>query len=215
MAKKRSTAAASPRKRAKKRTRASGGCFGRLVLMFVVLAALSGGGYWYYQQGNVDLEMVAQKIKEAVSASEETTVTLYFAHPQWTKLVAEKRGMKPEIDVVARVDKLVRLLVDGPGSANAAPVLPEGTKIRKVYMGPGGLVMIDFEPTLDELRSYGAGGELLSVFALIHTICENVDEVNSVQILVGGEVRETLAGHVRISEPMKPRPDLIDIEAVK
>jgi hypothetical protein len=210
MAKKR-TGGTTTRRSAKKRARSSGGCLGRLVLL-AVLVALIGGGYWFYQRGEIDFEEVAQKIKGAVTSAEEPNVTLYFAHPQWTKLIGEKRTVKPEADVVEQVGKLVRLLIAGPNSDNAEPVLPEGTEIRKIYMGPGGLLMIDFEPTLDELRSYGAGGELLSVFALIHTICENVEEVNSVQILVGGEVRATLAGHVRITEPLKPRPDLIDTQ---
>ncbi len=190
-----------------KRTRDGGG--GRRLFTLLMLAAIVGGGYFGFNRLGLDVDQVAQQVVGIMQQSQGDTVTLYFADSKWTQLVAQQKSYTADPDPVKRIEDLVELLVEGPAQG-AEPVLPAGTKLRKVYLGPDGLAVIDFEPTLDELRSYGASAEMLSVFALVHTICNNVEGINSVQILVDGREQETFAGHVRISEPLGPRSDLVD-----
>ncbi len=44
--------------------------------------------------------------------------------------------------------------------------------------------------------------ELFSIYSLTNSISENFPDVRQVQILVEGEVRQTLKGHVRIDQPI-------------
>lgn len=133
-------------------------------------------------------------------------VTLYFADPRWTQLVPEVRRLPAGLDAVQVLGALVEALSEGPREEAGAPVLPRGARLRGAYLGADGLAVIDFEPGLADYAPGGASGELLTVYALVHTLAENVPGVRSVQVLVGGEERETLAGHVKISEPLAPDP---------
>ena len=142
----------------------------------------------------------------ASSPSASADATLYFGDPRWTRLVAETRRVQAQDDPVQRIRVLVEALAEGPRGDIAAPVLPKTARLRGVYLGREGLAILDFEPDLESFYPGGASGELLTVFGLIHTICENVPSVRSVQILIGGQERETLAGHVKISEPLSPDP---------
>ncbi len=143
--------------------------------------------------------------------SQGTQATLYFADPRWTNLMGEARALQLPADGAARLRTLVEALAEGPHQAGS-PVLAKGTKLRGAYLGRGGLAVIDFEQDLD-LGGGGPSGELLTVYALVQTIATNVPGVQSVQILVNGQERETLAGHVKISEPIRPDPQWVTAQA--
>lgn len=132
-------------------------------------------------------------------------VTLYFADPRWTRLVGERRVVSAQEGVPDRLRELVTALAEGP-RGDGAPVLPPEARLQGAYLGKDGLAVIDFEPGISAFHPGGVSGELLTVFAVVHTLVENVPEVQSVQILVGGAERETLAGHVKIAEPLVPDP---------
>jgi spore germination protein GerM len=194
---------------AKRRVRRTSNYVGRLIFFVLVMLA-AGATYVYFVGGTVDVASIKASLLESIGQNNSPKATLYFADSEWTSLIKVSAPMPKDRDKVKRIKKLVDLLIEGPGNAGGE-VFPKEAKVRNVYLGPKGLVVVDFEPTLEALRSYGASGEMLSVYALVHTICENVDGVDAVQILVGGKERETLAGHVRISEPLVPRPDLVGL----
>ena len=111
MAKKRSS---SPSKReakrsSRRRVKKSGG--GGVIWFLLLCALIAGGAYYYYGMGSVDTEEIANIVKEQVTQSEQEEVTLYFAHPKWTKLTAEKRKIDPIKDPVEKVQKLMDLLI--------------------------------------------------------------------------------------------------------
>jgi hypothetical protein len=140
--------------------------------------------------------------------TEAPEATLYFADPRWTKLVAEARRLQLPAEGAGRIRALVAALADGPREAGA-PILPQGAKLRGAYLGPGGLAAVDLEAEAVAEGAGGTSGELLLVYALVHTVVENVPGVQGVQILVDGQERETLAGHVKISGVLRPEPELL------
>ncbi len=211
MARNTPTRSASEKRRAARRARAGRRGGPRRFLAALLLAVLVGGGYYLLGTSSVDVGDMARRVMDRVDSKGSEQVVLYFADPQWTKLVGHTATIPAGGDKAERIATLVSMLAEGPASGEGA-VLPPEAKLRKVYLGPGGRAVIDFEPNLGALRSYGAGAEMLAVFAIVHTITDNVEGVQSVQILVGGDERETLGGHVSISEPLGPRPDLVEIE---
>lgn len=132
-----------------------------------------------------------------------TEARLYFPDPRWSKLVLEVRRLPLRDDEAAWLRALVEALAEGPGEGGA-PVVPRGTRVLGSYLGADGLAVIDLDLGAEPLDLGGAGGELGAVSALVHTVADNLPGVQSVQILVGGETRKTLAGHVKISEPLTP-----------
>lgn len=180
-----------------------------LFFFFLFLVLLAAGGYYAFMF--VGAPDAVEKFKESVFpvAQEKNSreVNLYFADSQLTRLVAQKATVPGDTDKTVRIAKLIGLLARGP-IGNAGPVLPKGIKVRQVYLGPNQTAIIDFEPGFEELKSAGAAAELLTVFAIVQTITENVEGIKAVRLLVGGKSQDTLAGNVLISEPLVPRPDL-------
>lgn len=181
--------------------------FLRFILIVAALAGLGYASYHFYMKSEGAVARLKDTVLSKVDAVKTNEVKLYFADPQWTMLMVEKSALAAGMDRPGKIAKLIELLSRGP-AGKAGAVLPRGAKLRRVYMGADGLAIIDFEPMGEEWRSFGTAYELLSVFAVVHTIVENVEGVNSVRILVGGKEQETFAGRVSISEPLVPRPDL-------
>ncbi|MBI5442116.1 MAG: GerMN domain-containing protein [Deltaproteobacteria bacterium] len=176
--------------------------------LIVLVAALAGAGVallavWLFGGPGTPEPPILQP-----PSSGTAEATLYFADPRWTRLLAEPRALRLPAEGAARVRGLVEALGEGPRQAGA-PVLPKAAKVRGVYLAREGVAVIDFDPEIAEVGAGGASGELLSVYALVHTIAANVPGVQSIQLLVNGQERETLAGHVKISHPLRPDPQLV------
>lgn len=196
----------------KKRGKASrlGGCL-RFFFYLILLALLVAGGlsaYNYYTKMPEVVGRFKDTIMSKVDAGNTKPAKLYFAHPQWTRLVAEDVPMPVETDKTRKAQRLIEYLARGPQS-EAGAVLPRNAKLKQAYLGANGLLVIDFEPNLGELRSYGASSELLTVYAVVQTLVDNIEGIQRVRILVDGKEQETLAGHVTITEPLTPRTDLL------
>ncbi|GAB4260241.1 MAG: hypothetical protein Kow0092_09010 [Deferrisomatales bacterium] len=174
-----------------------------------MLAAVAGvaaaAGFVAHRYGAAPGEVLRRLGAPGPANPRAREVTLYFADPRWTRLVPESRRISPGADAVDAIRALVGALIDGP-AGEAAPVLPRGAELVGAYLGPEGLAVVDFAPEIASYDPGGASGEILTVFAVVHTLAENVPEVERVQWLVGGQVRETLWGHVKISEPLGPDP---------
>lgn len=186
------------------------GCLGKVLLFLFLLACASGAGYWYFYAAPGSMEMLTDKMLSRVDPVKGSEVTLYFADPQWTRLVPEKATMANEPDKGRKITRLVELLARGP-TGEAGPVLPRTAKARQVFLGRDGLAIIDLDAGFEELRGQGVAAELLTVFAIVHTVTQNVDGISSVRLLAGGREIETLAGNVSINEPLRPRPDLVGV----
>jgi hypothetical protein len=179
----------------------------RWLWLWVVLFVAAGVGFLAYRLDLMDRRSVERIGVSGLRSPATREVTLYFGDPRWTRLVAEKRKVQTRGDAAETIRALVEALAAGP-RGEGAPILPPEARVRGAYLGQEGLAVIDFEPDLDSFSPGGAAGELLTVFAVVHTVAENVQGIRSVQILVGGEERETLAGHVKISEPLDRNPGL-------
>lgn len=189
----------------------SSGCLLVAVALVFILGA-GAGAYYFFPKLPFNLrsmtDQITERVMTTVDSKNSREVTLFFADPQWTRLTVVKETMGFEPDKAKRIAKLVELLARGP-SGQFGAVLPRATRVKQVFFAPNGVVVVDFEPGFEELKNVGAASEMLTVFALVHTIAENVEGVNAVRILVGGKEQETLAGQVSIIDPVAPRNDLL------
>ncbi len=212
----------SRRDAVKKRARrpARGCLFFLLLLFFLALGA--GAALWYFKpdlygklrgqlEGKAGEAMTkageAAGSLQAALPEKRDFLTLYYANPDFTKLVAVKKTISPQGDPEIRVRKAIELLTreGGPGTA---PPLPQAIRLKAVYFGKDGVVTLDLLPGVGDLASWGVEGELLAVYSIVNSVADNVDSTQKVRILVGGKRVESLAGHVLIEEPLAPRRDL-------
>lgn len=135
-------------------------------------------------------------------------VVLYFPHRTRPILVrevreAERRGEQPEWFALQQ-------LLAGPHSPEARPVFGEVSPENQVFIGSkvieGDLTLILTRPGADALAG---AGDLLSVYALVDTL-GSFPRVKSVHFSVEGQPESLRVSGIDLSQPMKPRWDLVD-----
>ncbi|MPZ17701.1 MAG: hypothetical protein GEV06_07305 [Luteitalea sp.] len=85
------------------------------------------------------------------------------------------------------------------------PAIPAGTRLRQVYVTDRGEAYVDFSRELITAHPGGSLNELLTVHAIVNVLTTNLPAITAVQVLVEGKEVETLAGHVDIRRPLRPR----------
>lgn len=168
------------------------------LLSVLVTGILLGYGVsWYLQQDQSPTEEVRIAITKQVPMRE---VQLYFTAPEGTFLVAESQNI-PICDVDRDcINSLLVSLINGSQQGNL-PVLPKETKILGVEV-ENDLVRVDFSRQLVDFHPGGSLTELLSIYSIANSLSESFPYIRQIQILVAGEVRQTLKGHVRIDQPI-------------
>jgi hypothetical protein len=101
-------------------------------------------------------------------------------------------------------------------AAQIAPVaeplvsaIPAGTTLRALFMSDDGEAYVDLSRELSTSHTGGTQNELLTIYAIVNALTENLPAVMSVQILVDGKEVETLSGHIDLRRPLAKNPDLV------
>jgi hypothetical protein len=147
--------------------------------------------------------------KQTVAAKKERLeVTLYFSDENERFLVPEKRFVVKEKDARAQGEEIVRALLAG-SKTGLINTFPEKADLKGVKMeGPDTLV-VDFDETVVANHPGGSTAEMATVYSLTNTLTGNLPEIKKVRILIGGKSRESLKGHVALSEPFMLNRELI------
>jgi len=132
----------------------------------------------------------------------EREVVLFFPGPNDALLHAEPRSVLPIGTAEDRAKQCLEELIHGPSPPLLAAV-PDGTRVRQVYVLADGTAFADFSGDILHHRG-GSLGELQTIYAIVDTLAANVREIRRVGILVDGRVRDTLAGHVDLTHPLPP-----------
>ncbi|MHC2994787.1 MAG: GerMN domain-containing protein [Candidatus Atribacteria bacterium] len=136
--------------------------------------------------------------------AEMIEVNLYFSDSQAMYLVPEKRKIL-KTSTLAR--HIVNELIKGPVSPDLYSTIPEGTSINEVYIADD-IAYVDLSEEVFKNHPGGSSGELMTVYSMVNTLTE-IPPIRSVQILVAGNEKESLVGHVDISRPLLRDEDWI------
>jgi germination protein M len=133
-------------------------------------------------------------------------VNLYFSDSQAMYLVSEKRKI-PQTTSLAMAKQIVVELIKGPASSDLYSTIPEGTRVNEVYIADD-IVYVDLSEEVFKNHSGGSSGELMTVYSIVNSLTE-ISPIKGVQILVEGNERNSLVGHVDISMPLLRDEDWI------
>jgi len=168
------------------------------LLVVIVVGALIGYGVgWYFQQSPEIGEEVRVVIADQLPPRE---IQLYFTEPQGFFLITETREITGCDEDRDCIHSLLTGLINGSQQGNL-PVLPKETKILAVEV-ENDLVRVNFSKHLVDFHPGGSLTELLSIYSLVNSLHENFPYVRQLQILIEGEVQQTLKGHARIDQPI-------------
>ena len=128
-------------------------------------------------------------------------VQVYYRHAEYEGLIPLRRTIitnSPEAQLLQVVDHLTI----EPEESEGVAVWPRATYVREVYLLGNGVAVIDLHPGFLAKLNAGVATEVDLVASLVNSVLENFSDFSEVQILVNGEVRETLLGHVDIEAPL-------------
>ncbi len=174
-----------------------------LIVVTLILAGCTGG-----KDLSVNSEKSGSSNKTKTSSSqrppflvkEQEYVLEYFATPDGKNLVP----VTILINSTKEAAKIaVEKLLAGPENDFSSPIIPEGTKLKEMYLQEN-ILFVDLTP---EILKIPGDKAQQAVDALLFTLTE-FKSVTDVQILVNGQKVQTL-GSVDIGQPLK-RPDSIN-----
>ncbi len=71
------------------------------------------------------------------------------------------------------------------------------------------MAYVDFSEEIVEKHLSGSSAEISTIFSVVNSLAYNFDAIEKVFILIEGQERETLGGHINLSRPFLPLYDLI------
>lgn len=134
-------------------------------------------------------------------------VTLFFLSENDGLLHPEER----EIQVSSLNDEaraVIEELIRGPKS-DLLSTIPENTRVRQVFVTSDGTAYVDLSRNLLEANFYGSSGEMAVVYSIVNSLAYNFKAIKRVSLLVEGNERETLGGHIDVSRPFVPDYSLV------
>jgi spore germination protein GerM len=131
------------------------------------------------------------------------TVTLFFLSEGDDLLHGETREIAAGPAAADEAERALAELIKGSTGGLVSP-LPVEARVRQVFIAKDGTAYVDFSREITEKFSYGSSSELAAVFAVVDTLAFNFKPIKKVAILVEGAERETLGGHIDLTQPFPP-----------
>ncbi len=139
-------------------------------------------------------------------------VTLYFPSANGDALAAETREIVDTKRPADRGAQILAGLLEGPRTEGALPVFPQDTTLRQLWVRDDGNAYADFSEQFLSGATGGSADEILTVYAIVNSLTENVPAIRRVGILVAGSERAAF-GHLDLRRPLPP--DLTLVETAK
>lgn len=139
------------------------------------------------------------------------SATLFFGSTDSARLEPEARNLAMPDNPSEKLRLLVRELAAGPMGADSAarPVagrarlLPAGTALRGAYvLDSGETLCLDFARDFRNSLGGGSTHEYLVLKSLCSTVRAAMPSARRLQILIEGQVVESLGGHYDVSSPL-------------
>ena len=184
----------------------------RSVLIPILAVAAVGLAVFFFLSDNRESIKKAQP-GTGLSAEEGTspadprpkrTVKLLFLSDERDALVPEEREIVADASSPAfEARQILQELIKGSRSGLLSAIPPE-TKLIQVYVTRDGIAYVDFSREFADRHPSGSNAEIATIYAVVDSLAYNLKSIKKVCLLVDGEERETLAGHIAINHPILP-----------
>jgi hypothetical protein len=168
-----------------------------VIVPFILIALVFGGLFWQKYQETRQLPDTPPG-KQGPAATKK--VTLFFGDDE-SHLIREAREVEACDDRTTCLRSLLEELFVGPVGELTA-VIPEWATINSVTIG-GNLATVDLGKDFAESLEPGSSAEMMAVYAIVNTICNNMPEIQRVKITLDGNQTSQLR-HLDLSEPLEP-----------
>ncbi len=151
----------------------------------------------------------SQEVETTSSQPEATRkVILFFLSEEDTLLHREEREIPADSSVVREAKQIIEELIKG-SKKGLISSLPPQTKLRELYITKDGVAYVDFSADIIQKHLYGSSDEIATIYSVVNSLTFNFDSIKKIFILIEGQERETLGGHINLSKPFLPLYDLV------
>ncbi|MCX6567057.1 MAG: GerMN domain-containing protein [Candidatus Aminicenantes bacterium] len=184
----------------------------RAVLIPILAVAVVGLAVFFFLSDNRESIKKARPgagptAEEGTSPADsrpKRTVNLLFLRDESDALIPEAREIVADPSSPAfEAREILGELLKGSQSGLLSTVPPE-TKLIQVYITKDGTAYVDFSREFADRHPSGSNAEIATIYAVVDSLAYNLKSVKKVCLLVDGEERETLAGHIAINHPILP-----------
>jgi hypothetical protein len=146
---------------------------------------------------------------EAPPAVAKIKATLYFASEDGLRLVPTEREVPLSEGVVAQARSILEAQLAAEAPTPLATTIPKGAVLRGIFVSERNEVFVDLDPAIRTAHPGGVFLEVMTVYTIVNAVLTNLPNLQEVQILIGGQEVDTLAGHVDLRRPLRKNETLI------
>jgi spore germination protein GerM len=180
-----------------------GALFAALIILIVLL--FTGG---IEKKTKLSLPSIPESETSSEVIPEPKTITLFFLSEEDGLLHGEEREILSNSSLIFEIKQTIEKLLVGSDNGYISPFPPE-SRLREIFMTEEGIVYVDFSREIQDEHLSGTTAEISTVYSVVNSLAFNFKSVKKVFILVDGNEKETLKGHVDISRPLVPMYNLI------
>ncbi len=163
------------------------------IIFLIILVVILVGGYFgiKYVKNKKEETIVEEYIPQEEIADNQvrqTIVSLYFPSKETNELNPEARLMDIKEIISNPYEKLINLLIEGPKNDKNKKVIPENTRLNKIYLEQD-CVVLDFSSEFLNYSKENEKEKLNVINSIVNTLTE-LTEVNHVKILIDGNQNE-------------------------
>jgi hypothetical protein len=135
--------------------------------------------------------------------------TLYFQSEDGLHLVPTEREVPLAEGAVAQARSILEAQLSAEPAASMLTTIPKGTALRGIFVSDRNEVFVDLDPSIRKAHPGGTLQELMTVYTIVNAVLTNLPDLQQVQILIGGQEADTLAGHVDLRRPLRKNDSLV------
>ncbi len=183
-----------------------------VVFAFVLMTALSRLLTTPTPTGNGPIAPVAPVAPAAPAAPAVPHIkaTLYFASEDGLRLVPVESEVALAEGVVAQARSIIESQLAAPAPPPLVSAIPQGATLRGIFVSQRNEAFVDLDPSIRTAHPGGTLQELMTVYTIVNALLTNLPNLQDVQILIGGQEVDTLAGHVDLRRPLRKNQGLIN-----
>lgn len=135
--------------------------------------------------------------------------TLFFASDDGLRLVATEREVPLAEGVVAQARSILEAQLSAEPPPPLVSTIPKGATLRGIFISQRNEAFVDLDPIIRTQHPGGSHQELMTVYTIVNALLTNLPSLQEVQLLIGGQEADTLAGHVDLRRPLRKNEGLI------
>ncbi len=166
------------------------------IIFFILLVILLIGGYFgiqYVKNKQKEITVEAEYVpQEEITQEQErqTIVSLYFSNKETNELNPEARLIDIKEIINNPYEKLINLLIEGPKNEKNKKIIPENTKINKIYLEED-CVVLDVSTEFLNYEKENEKEKTNLINSIKNTFIQ-LTEINQIKILIDGNENEEL-----------------------